>query len=193
MPSRPEQAADRSAELDPAILLVDMNSFFASVEVRDDPSLKGLPVLVGGDGQRGVVASCTYEARRFGIHSAMPMVTAKRHCPDAIVLPGNMARYAAVSRQLHAIFRDVTPVVEPLGLDEAPARADDSPFAAKKDAALGATGARMRRLCVASRSCSISVFLSRFCPGCTSITPKPSSVAHACTAAVLPLPDGPRR
>ena len=119
MPSRPEQAADRSAELDPAILLVDMNSFFASVEVRDDPSLKGLPVLVGGDGQRGVVASCTYEARRFGIHSAMPMVTAKRHCPDAIVLPGNMARYAAVSRQLHAIFRDVTPVVEPLGLDEA--------------------------------------------------------------------------
>ena len=96
-----------------------MDSFFASVEVRDDPTLVGKPVLVGGDGQRGVVASCTYEARRFGIHSAMPMVSAKRLCPQAIVLPGNMAKYMAVSRQIHEIFRDTTPLVEPLGLDEA--------------------------------------------------------------------------
>ncbi len=108
-----------SSELDPAILLVDMDSFFASVEIRDDPSLSGKPVLVGGDGRRGVVASCSYEARRFGIRSAMPMATAKRLCPEAIVLPGNMARYAAVSRDLHRILNDATPLIEPLGLDEA--------------------------------------------------------------------------
>ena len=114
-----EGTADRSAELDPAILLVDMDSFFASVEVRDHPELRGKPVLVGGDGRRGVVASCSYEARRFGIHSAMPMATAKRLCPDAEILKGDIPRYAAVSRQLHAIFRDVTPLVEPLAFDEA--------------------------------------------------------------------------
>ena len=110
---------DRSGELHPAILLVDMDSFFASVEVRDDPTLRGKAVLVGGDGGRGVVASCTYEARKFGIHSAMPMVTAKRLCPDAIVLPGKISRYAEVSRELKEILLDHSPLVEPLGLDEA--------------------------------------------------------------------------
>jgi len=110
---------DRSRDLRPAILLVDMDSFFASVEIRDDPSLHGKPVLVGGDGRRGVVASCSYEARRFGIHSAMAMLTAKRLCPEAIVLPGNFSRYSAVSRELRSILLDATPLVEPLGLDEA--------------------------------------------------------------------------
>ena len=111
--------SDRTGELQPAILLVDMDSFFASVEIKDHPELAGKPVLVGGNGRRGVVASCTYEARRFGIHSAMPMSTALRLCPAAIVLGGNMSRYAAVSKELHRIFVDVTPVVEPLALDEA--------------------------------------------------------------------------
>jgi DNA polymerase IV len=111
--------ADRSAELSPAILLVDMDSFFASVEILDDPSLRGKPVVVGGDGQRGVVASASYEARRYGIHSAMPMAIALRRCPDAICVPGNMARYAEVSKHVHEIFADVTPIIEPLALDEA--------------------------------------------------------------------------
>ena len=111
---------DRSSTLRPAILLVDMDSFFASVEVRDDPSLKGKAVLVGGSSRRGVVASCSYEARRFGIHSAMPMATALRLCPGAIVLGGDMPRYAAISRQLHRIFRDVTPLVEPVALSLSP-------------------------------------------------------------------------
>jgi DNA polymerase-4 len=112
-------APDRSSSLHPAILLVDMDSFFASVEVRADPSLRGRPVLVGGSAKRGVVASCSYEARRFGVHSAMAMVTAMRLCPDAVVLDVDMAAYAQVSRQIHRIFRDVTPLVEPLALDEA--------------------------------------------------------------------------
>ena len=113
------RGADRSGELSPAILLVDMDSFFASVEILDNPSLKGRPVLVGGDGQRGVVASCNYEARRFGIHSAMPMAHALRRCPDAVCVPGNMARYAEVSAEVHEIFSSVTPIIEPLALDEA--------------------------------------------------------------------------
>lgn len=96
-----------------------MDSFFASVEVRDNPELRGKAVLVGGDGGRGVVASCTYEARRFGIHSAMPMATAKRLCPQAIILPGHMDRYGAVSKELKGILLDHSPLVEPLGLDEA--------------------------------------------------------------------------
>jgi DNA polymerase-4 len=100
------------------ILHVDLDAFFASVEILDDPTLRGRPVAVGGGGARGVVASASYEARRYGVRSAMPSVIARRRCPDLIILPGRFDRYEEYSRRFHDIVRDLTPEFEPLGLDE---------------------------------------------------------------------------
>jgi len=101
------------------IIHVDMDAFYASVEQRDEPELRGLPIAVGGDGPRGVLTTCSYEARKFGCRSAMPSSTAKRLCPQLIFRRPRFAVYTAVSKQIRAIFLDYTPHVEPLSLDEA--------------------------------------------------------------------------
>ncbi len=98
---------------------IDMDAFFASVEQRERPELRGQPVIVGGTGNRGVVSTCSYEARPFGVHSAMPTYRARQLCPQGIFIPPRGSLYAAVSRQLMAILGDFSPDVEPLSLDEA--------------------------------------------------------------------------
>jgi DNA polymerase-4 len=101
------------------ILHVDMDAFYASVEQRDRPELRGKPVIVGGLGGRGVVCAASYEARPFGVRSAMPIITAQRLCPEGVFLPIRMDHYAQISRQIREILLSFTPLVEPLSLDEA--------------------------------------------------------------------------
>ncbi len=102
-----------------SILHLDMDAFFAAVEQRDNPALRGKPVLIGHDGPRGVVATASYEARPFGCHSAQPMAVAKRLCPQAIIVPVNGERYGEVSEQMFAILEEFSPLIEPVSIDEA--------------------------------------------------------------------------
>lgn len=113
MNSEPLKARQRS------IIHLDMDAFYPAVEVLDKPELKGKPVIVGGAKERGVVSSASYEARRFGVHSAQPIATAIRLCPDGIFMPVRMSRYKEVSGQVFEIFHCFTPLVEPLSIDEA--------------------------------------------------------------------------
>ena len=101
------------------IIHIDMDAFYASVEQRDDPSLRGRPIAVGHDGPRGVVSTASYEARPYGVRSALPSVTARRLCPELIFVPARFDVYKAVSQQIRDIFREYTELVEPLSLDEA--------------------------------------------------------------------------
>src|SRR5271166_4777708 len=101
------------------IVHIDMDAFFASVEQRDNSELRGKPVAVGGSRERGVVAAASYEARKFGVRSAMPSISAKRQCPDLIFVKPRFDAYKAVSLQIREIFSEHTPLVEPLSLDEA--------------------------------------------------------------------------
>ena len=109
----------REPERPRKVIHIDMDAFFASVEQRDNPDLRGRPVAVGGARERGVVAAASYEARRFGVRSAMPSVTARRKCPDLIFVKPRFDVYKAVSGQIRAIFAEYTPLIEPLSLDEA--------------------------------------------------------------------------
>lgn len=105
--------------MDRIIIHVDMDAFFAAVEQKDNPSLRGKPVIVGGIGERGVVSTCSYEARKYGIHSAMPGFMARNKCPMGIFVPVRFNRYKEISNQIFDIFREVTPLIEPLSIDEA--------------------------------------------------------------------------
>jgi DNA polymerase-4 len=121
---RPANAAlDGRTAVQPArqrkIIHIDMDAFYASVEQRDNPELRGKPVAVGGSRERGVVAAASYEARRFGVRSAMPSVTARRRCPELIFVKPRFDVYRAASRQIREIFAEYTPLIEPLSLDEA--------------------------------------------------------------------------
>src|SRR6202140_3301621 len=114
-----EQAASGAPVRQRKIIHIDMDAFYASVEQRDNPELRGKPVAVGGSRERGVVAAASYEARKFGVRSAMPSITAKRQCPDLIFVKPRFDAYKAVSVQIREIFAEHTPLIEPLSLDEA--------------------------------------------------------------------------
>jgi DNA polymerase-4 len=116
-----ERAGEFSTEAGSSrkIIHIDMDAFYASVEQRDNPELRGKPVAVGGSRERGVVAAASYEARKFGVRSAMPSITAKRKCPDLIFVKPRFDAYKAISLQIREIFAEYTPIIEPLSLDEA--------------------------------------------------------------------------
>jgi DNA polymerase IV len=117
--AKPDQGVAFEPTRQRKIIHIDMDAFYASVEQRDNPELRGKPVAVGWSGERGVVAAASYEARKFGIHSAMPSVTAKRKCPELIFLIPRFDVYTVVSHQIRQIFAEHTPLIEPLSLDEA--------------------------------------------------------------------------
>lgn len=155
------------------ILHVDMDAFFAQVEQKDNKDLRGKPVIVGGTNERGVVATCSYEARKYGVTSAMPIFIAKKRCPMGIFLPLRMYRYKEVSEQIFEVFKDVTEKVEPLSIDEAFLDITDSNFESGMEAAKYIRSEVFRRL---SLTLSIGISYNKFLAKIASEWNKPNGI-----------------
>jgi DNA polymerase-4 len=192
LPRRHSNGVDAADDTDCPILHVDMDAFFASVEIRRDPSLAGRPVIVGG-GRRGVVAAASYRAREFGVRSAMPMGQALRLCPQAVVIRPDHAAYAAVSREVFAIFADVTSLVEGLSLDEAFLDVSGAIRRAGRPVEI-ARAIRARVQAELGLTCSVGIASTKFIAKLASARCKPDGLlvipATQTQAFVHPLPVG---
>lgn len=197
-PAATSVPADRRAGAAPDdsgchVLHVDMDAFYASVELRERPELVGRPVIVGAPGARGVVLSATYEARRFGVHSAMPMTRARRLCPQATVIAPEFSHYQAASRGVMEIFRAVTPLVEPLSLDEAFLDVTGSRRLFGRPAQIGEY-IRARVADEQGITCSVGVATTKFVAKLASTSCKPDALrvvpADGVVGFLHPLPVG---
>ena len=157
------------------ILHIDMDAFYASVEQLDNPALKGAPVIVGGTSNRGVVSAASYEARKFGIHSAMPIFQAKQKCPDGVYLPVRMNRYQEVSRQVMEILKGFSPLIEQVSIDEAymDISGVDKLLGLQRDIGLEVKG-RIRE--TTSLACSIGIAPNKFLAKVASDMDKPDGL-----------------